>query len=164
MKYAISPRPGSNHFHELVRMFDISRHPIVFALETLIGLTKTLGYRHYFAIFLKRCSQNRVNGGEWGRSCPVKLLLSLTIRESPEEFDLNFPQLGRRSGPPSPLIRPPWAEASAGTSKIWYGWSDSNRHSLRKQILSLSRLPFRHTRPVSPHGRTLETQGYTGQS
>lgn len=29
---------------------------------------------------------------------------------------------------------------------LWCGWSDSNRHSLRKQSLSLSRLPFRHTR------------------
>ena len=30
--------------------------------------------------------------------------------------------------------------------RTWCGWSDSNRHSLRKQSLSLSRLPFRHTR------------------
>lgn len=28
----------------------------------------------------------------------------------------------------------------------WCGWSDSNRHSLRKGCLRPSRLPFRHTR------------------
>ena len=32
------------------------------------------------------------------------------------------------------------------TKAVWYEWPDSNRHALRREILSLLSIPFLHTR------------------
>ena len=50
----------------------------------------------------------------------------------------------------------------SGPFRAWYGWSDSNRHSLRKQILSLPRLPFRHTRKLGPLLVAIRLKGIEG--
>ncbi len=112
--------------------------------------------RDRFAHRRKRRRPNCVNPA----SSSCRLAATFSARCSPVVAN---PAIGRSSFQPKPLLILAKAESGARRKaprhKInhigrWYGWSDSNRHSLRKQSLSLSRLPFRHTRTFRrPHGR-----------